>query len=74
MQQLMDLYLAETAPMLDGLGEAFTRPLRELEQLGPQATSPGHTRCLPMFVRNFRASRVPSRNLSKHCRPPIHNP
>jgi hypothetical protein len=29
---------------------------------------------LPMFVRNFRASRVPSRNLSKHCRPPIHNP
>jgi len=35
MQQLIDLYLVETAPMLDGLGEAFTRPLRELKQLGP---------------------------------------
>jgi len=35
MQQLIDLYLVETAPILDGLGEAFTRPLRELEQLGP---------------------------------------
>ena len=34
-QQLIDLYLVETAPTLDGLGEAFTRPLRELEQLGP---------------------------------------
>jgi len=35
MQQLIDLYLVETAPMLDGLGDAFTRPLRELEHLGP---------------------------------------
>src|SRR6266478_4941789 len=34
MQQLMDLYSVETAPMLDGLGEAFTRPLREFERLG----------------------------------------
>ena len=101
MQQLIDLYLVETAPMLDGLGqaiqtnssgevariahelvgcsaccgvEAFIRPLRELERLAHAGDLPGHTRCLPIFARNFRACRAPSRNLSKHCRPPIHNP
>jgi len=42
MQQLIDLYLVETAPMLDGLGEAFTRPLRELQHLGPDGVSGAH--------------------------------
>jgi hypothetical protein len=101
MRQLMDLYSVETAPMLDGLGEAIqTNSSAEVARIAhelvgcsaccgverspdrcanrndsaPQATSPGHTRCLSMFVRNFRASRVPSRNLSKHCRLPIYNP
>ena len=100
MQPLIDLYFVETAPMLDGLGEAiqtnssgevarvgyelvgcsaccgveaFTGRLRELERLAHAGDLPGHTRCLPIFARNFRASRAPSRNLSKHCRPPIHN-
>ena len=100
MQQLIDLYLVETAPMLDGLGEAiqtnssgemarithklvgcsfcwgaeaFTRPLRELERFAHAGDLPGHTRCLPIFARKFRVSGAPSRNLSKHCRPPIHN-
>ena len=100
MQQLIDLYLVETAPMLDGLGEAiqtnssgemarithklvgcsfcwgaeaFTRPLRELERLVHAGDLPGHTRCLPIFARKSRAFRAPLRNLSKHCRPPIHN-
>ncbi len=100
MQQLIDLYLVETAPMLDGLGEAIqtnssgevvriahelvgysfcwgvkalTRPLCELERFAHAGDLPGHTRCLPIFARKFRASRAPSRNLSKHCRPPIHN-
>ncbi len=100
MQHLIDLYLIETAPMLDGLGEAiqtsssgevarithesvgcslcwgaeaFTLPLCELERLAHAGDLPGHTRCLPIFARKFRASGAPSRNLSKHCRPPIHN-
>jgi hypothetical protein len=100
MQELIDLYLVETAPMLDGLGEAiqtsssgevaritrelvgsslywgpeaFTRPLGELERLAHAGDLPGHTRCLPIFAREFRLSGAPSRNLSKHCRPPIHN-
>jgi len=53
--------------------EAFTRPLGELERLAHAGDLPGHTRCLPIFARKFRASGAPSRNLSKHCRPPIHN-
>ena len=53
--------------------EAFTRPLRELERLAHAGDLPGHTRCLPIFARKSRAFRAPSRNLSKHCRPPIHN-
>jgi hypothetical protein len=100
MQPLIDLYFVETAPMLDGLGEAiqtsssgevarithesvgcslcwgaeaFTLPLCELERLAHAGDLPGHTRCLPIFARKFRASGAPSRNLSKHCRPPIHN-
>ena len=100
MQQLIDLYLVEAAPMWDGLGEAiqinssgemacvthklvssslcwgaeaFTRPLGELERLTHAGDLPGHRRCLPIFARKFRASGAPSPNLSKHCRPPIHN-
>ena len=100
LQQLADLYLVETAPMLYGLGEAIqTSSSGEVARIAhallavvsvgewkrspdrcanwndspTQAPSPGHTRCLPIFARNFRASRAPSRNLSKHCRPPIHN-
>ena len=99
-QQLIDLHLVETAPMLDGPGEAmqtnsngemariaqelvgsslcwgaeaFIRPLGELKRLAHAGDLPGHTRCLPLFARKFRASGAPSRNPSKHCRPPIHN-
>lgn len=74
MQQLIDLYLVETAPIWMASVKRSPDRCANWNSSAPRATSPGHTRCLPMFVRNFRASRVPSRNLSKHCRPPIHNP
>src|SRR4029077_70675 len=72
MQQLIDLYLVETAPMLDASVKRSPDRCANCNT-SAQTASPGHTRCLPMFVRNFRASRVPSHTLSKHCRPPIHN-
>ena len=74
MQQLIDLYLVETAPIWMASVKRSPDRCANWNSSAPRATSPGHTRCLPMFVRNFRAPRVPSRNLSKHCRPPIHNP
>ena len=53
--------------------EAFTRPLRELERLADECELSGAHALLADVVRNFRASRAPSRNLHKHGQPPIHN-
>ena len=70
-------YLAEGHPLYGWMtiddAVKFTRSFYTNWNDSLAGDLPGHTRCLPIFARKFRTSRAPSRNLSKHCRPLIHN-
>jgi HPt (histidine-containing phosphotransfer) domain-containing protein len=53
--------------------EAFSRPLGELERFAHEDDLSWAHVLLADVRQKYRASRVPSRNLYKHCQPPIHN-
>jgi hypothetical protein len=56
----------------DGV-EAFSGPLGELERFAHEDDLSWAHVLLADVRQKYRASRVPSRNLYKHCQPPIHN-